>query len=175
MACLGSSPTGRGSGGQRFSLDALDHRLIAIFSEDARKSNRQVAIGLGVTEATVRARLKRLQAKRVIQITAITNIHIAGSPRLLMMGIIARPDTIPVVSSALAQIPQISSVVQMLGRYSLMATGLFQGLEEADHVVRTQIRTLSGVQDIELSWCMKTLKYDARLAHLAPPDRAMTG
>jgi len=146
----------------------MDRRLITLFSQDARISNRRAAMRLGVTEATVRARLKRLQVQGVITITAITNIHLEGTPRLLMMGITARPDAIPLISTALTGMPYISSVVEMLGRYSLMATGLFLSIEEADHVVRTQIRSLAGVRDVETSWCMRTLKYDARLAKVAP-------
>jgi Lrp/AsnC family transcriptional regulator for asnA, asnC and gidA len=161
---------GQGRWARRFSLDDLDHRLIACFSQNARKSNRQVAIKLGVTEATVRARLKRLQTQGVVQITAITNVHLAGSPRLLMMGIEAKPADVSSISAVLVKLPYVTSVVEMLGRYSLLATGLFQNMEEADEVIRTQIRSLSGVMDVETSWCMKTLKYDARLARLAPLD-----
>ena len=42
-------------------IDELDHQLIEILSKDARISNRKIAADLGVTEGTVRGRIKRLQ------------------------------------------------------------------------------------------------------------------
>lgn len=41
-------------------IDDLDRQLIAILSSDARVSNRKIAADLGVTEGTVRGRIKRL-------------------------------------------------------------------------------------------------------------------
>ena len=42
-------------------LDDLDRQLIEILGRDARVSNRKIAGDLGVTEGTVRGRIKRLQ------------------------------------------------------------------------------------------------------------------
>ena len=42
-------------------LDQLDRQLIDILAKDARVSNRKIAADLGVTEGTVRGRIKRLQ------------------------------------------------------------------------------------------------------------------
>ena len=42
-------------------LDPLDRRIVEKLSRDARISNRAIAAELGVTEGTIRARIKRLQ------------------------------------------------------------------------------------------------------------------
>ena len=52
-------------------LDDLDRQLIEILGRDARVSNRKIAGDLGVTEGTVRGRIKRLQQERLIAFTAI--------------------------------------------------------------------------------------------------------
>jgi DNA-binding Lrp family transcriptional regulator len=47
-------------------LDQLDQQLIAILALDARVSNRKIAADLGMTEGTVRGRIKRLQQEGMI-------------------------------------------------------------------------------------------------------------
>ncbi|MDE2436305.1 MAG: AsnC family transcriptional regulator, partial [Sphingomonadales bacterium] len=51
-------------------LDHLDRQLIETLSSDARVSNRKIASELGVTEGTVRGRIKRLQQDGLIAFTA---------------------------------------------------------------------------------------------------------
>ncbi len=41
-------------------LDELDRQLVDLLARDARVSNRRIAAELGVTEGTVRGRIKRL-------------------------------------------------------------------------------------------------------------------
>ena len=47
-------------------MDDLDQRLISALRHDARASHSDLAAQLGVTRATVRARLARLEARGVI-------------------------------------------------------------------------------------------------------------
>ncbi|MNR91364.1 Regulatory protein AsnC [compost metagenome] len=150
-------------------LDELDHRIIEVFSRDARVSNRQVAGELGVTEGTIRTRLRRLQGDGMIQFTVVTDFRMAGSPNLVMMGIHAEPSRVPQLAAQLSALPEIGGVVVMLGRYSLLATGLFTSVEAVDRLVRSEIRPLPGVRGVETSWSIQTFKYDARLARITRP------
>ncbi len=63
-------------------LDDLDRQLIGMLAADARVSNRRIASDLGVTEGTVRCRVKRLQQDRLISFTAITGLELASKSRL---------------------------------------------------------------------------------------------
>ena len=63
-------------------LDDLDRQLIDILARDARVSNRKIAGDLGVTEGTVRGRIKRLQQDKLISFTAITDFGLADDSRL---------------------------------------------------------------------------------------------
>ncbi|WP_245460899.1 Lrp/AsnC family transcriptional regulator, partial [Mesorhizobium sp. M7A.F.Ca.US.005.03.2.1] len=42
-------------------MDALDERLVTLLRHDARRSVSDLAIDLGVSRATVRARMERLE------------------------------------------------------------------------------------------------------------------
>jgi Lrp/AsnC family transcriptional regulator, regulator for asnA, asnC and gidA len=63
-------------------LDAIDHKIIETLGIDARVSNREIGRALGLTEGTIRTRLKRLLDNRVIQVAAITNTGRLQNPML---------------------------------------------------------------------------------------------
>ena len=54
----------------RRRLDPVDESIVTRLARDARISNRQIADDLGVTEGTVRARIKRMEEEKQIRITA---------------------------------------------------------------------------------------------------------
>lgn len=150
-------------------LDSLDHRIVEILGRDARVSNRQIAADLGVTEGTIRSRIKHLQSERLIQFTVVTDFVLAGSPNLVMMGIHADPGRVPALAAELSRIPEVGAVVVLLGRYNLLATGLFTSLEQVNQLIRSRILPLSGVRSVETSVSIQTFKYDVRMARIAPP------
>lgn len=149
-------------------LDELDHRIVEALSRDGRSSNRQIAAELSVTEGTIRTRIKRLQNEGLIQFTVVTSFRMAGSPNLVMMGIHAEPSCVPDLATELSSIPSIGCVMVLLGRYNLMAMGLFTSLEQVHELVSTRIKTLPGVREVEVSVSIHSLKYDARMARIVP-------
>jgi Lrp/AsnC family transcriptional regulator for asnA, asnC and gidA len=152
----------------QINLDDLDHKIIDMLGRDARVSNRQIAADLGVTEGTIRARIKYLQSERLIQFTVVTDFRMEGSPNLVMMGIHADPSRVPALATELSRIPEINCVVVLLGRYSLMAMGLFTSLTQVNDLIRNSILPLRGVRDVETSVSMQNFKYDVRLARITP-------
>jgi Lrp/AsnC family transcriptional regulator, regulator for asnA, asnC and gidA len=159
----------------QINLDELDHKIIDMLGRDARVSNRQIASDLGVTEGTIRARIKYLQSERLIQFTVVTDFRMEGSPNLVMMGIHADPSRVPALATELSRIPEINCVVVLLGRYSLMAMGLFTSLTQVNDLIRNSILPLRGVRDVETSVSMQNFKYDARLARITPAPAAQAG
>lgn len=83
-------------------LDDLDRRILELLAEDARVSNRQLAEQLGVTEGTVRGRLKRLEADQLIRFSAITNVSLIGSRKVVLIGIQAQLSELPALCQKLA-------------------------------------------------------------------------
>jgi Lrp/AsnC family transcriptional regulator, regulator for asnA, asnC and gidA len=153
-------------------LDALDRRIVDLLTVDARVSNRQIAAQLGVTEGTVRGRINRLEQSGAIRLTAVTNVAFAGSPRVVLIGIRAQHGELRAVSEKIAAMPEIGCVIVMLGRFDILAIGLFTALEDIVEVASNRILALAGVRHVETSIAVKTLKYDFRAAKITPTRRA---
>lgn len=155
----------------RKRLDELDHKIVERLSRDARKSNRAIAVELGVTEGTIRTRIKRLQNDGLIQFTVVKDFRMAGSPNLCMLGIDADPSFVPSLAESLRHIPEINCVVVLLGRFSLLAMGLFTNIEQLNEVVTERIRCLPGVQRVETAISVHNLKYEPGVAKITPGVR----
>lgn len=147
-------------------LDDLDRKIIETFSRDGRASNRQIALELDVTEGTIRTRIKRLQARGLIHFTAVRSYRFAGSPNLVLMGIHCEQIKVPAISKALVAMPEIGCVIEMLGRYSILAMSLCTSLEEINEMVLERIRLLPGVKHVECSIAVHNIKYQSSIARI---------
>lgn len=150
-------------------LDDLDRRIIDKLARDARISNRAIAAELGVTEGTIRTRIKRLQTEGLIQFTVVTDFRMAGSPNLCMIGINADPARVSSLAAELSEIPEIGCVIILLGRYSLLAMALMTSIEALSDLITDRIRPLKGVRGVETSVSVHNLKYDAGVAKITIP------
>jgi Lrp/AsnC family transcriptional regulator, regulator for asnA, asnC and gidA len=149
-------------------LDDLDRKIIELLARDARVSNRQIAVRLGVTEGTIRGRIKRLEKENCIRLTAVTNPMYTGSPKVVLIGIQLERSDMKSVCQALSAMPEVGCVIVTLGRFDVLAIGLFPTLEEVVDLANNRILTLPGVRHVETSIAAKTLKYDYRVAKITP-------
>ena len=153
-------------------LDDLDLQLIRLLSDDARVSNRKIAAELGVTEGTVRGRIKRLQADKLIAFTAITGFDMASKSRLAFISVQAEIGMVREVARQISDMPQINAVMIMLGQFNILAMCLFEELDILVEVASDKILALPGVHHVETSIAVKTVKYNARMAKITTPTAA---
>lgn len=152
-----------------YKIDELDQRIITLLSKDARMSNRKIAAELGFTEGTIRSRVKRLEDENYIRFTAVTNMEHMKTPQLAQIGIHAEQDMIRQVAEEVAKISEINAVIILLGRFDVLAIGLFEGLAAVQHVASNRILDLKGVRIVETSLVVDVAKYDNRMAKIIHP------
>lgn len=152
-----------------YIIDDLDRDIIQLLSEDARLSNRKIASKLGFTEGTIRSRVKRLEDDNFIRFTAVTNMAHLDTPQLAYIGIHAEQSQIKKVAEQIADIPEINAVIILLGRFDILAIGLFEGLQQVHQVASNKILDLAGVRLVETSVVVDVVKYDNRMAKIVTP------
>lgn len=150
-------------------IDDLDRQIIDLLSEDARLSNRKIAARLGFTEGTVRSRVKRLEEENFIRFTAVTNMSHMNTPQLAYIGIHAEQDQIKNVAEQVAELAEVNAVIILLGRFDILAIGLFEGLTELQRVASNTILDLKGVRNVETTVVVDVVKYDSRMAKIVTP------
>jgi len=153
----------------RYQLDEFDHQILEVLSSDARLSNRKIAQALGVTEGTIRGRLKRLQEENYLRFTAVTAPSYLGSSLLVFIGVTAEQGRVKDVAQTIAEMEGIRSVIITLGRFNVHVVGMYGTLEEVLGVANNAILAIPGVRHVETSISVKQLKYDSRLAKITRP------
>lgn len=151
----------------RRRLDAVDKSIVAILSRDARVSNGQIAGELGVTEGTVRARIKRMEQEKLIRLTAVTNIDRFGDALLAYIWVeVERSDRTRAVASALAEISELGFVGVMLGRSDILAITMVRNTEHLAEFVHSHISVIDGVRRTESTLGVNFVKHDYRMARI---------
>lgn len=151
----------------RRALDDIDRAIVDWLSRDARISNRQVATELGVTEGTVRARIKRMEEEKLIRITAVTNIDRFSDAALAYIWIeVERSNQTHEVAKALAAIPELGFVGVMLGRSDILAITMVRNTEHLAEFMHKHISCINGVRRTESTLGVNFVKHDYRMARI---------
>ena len=143
-------------------LDETDKQLIAALHQDARQSHQAIATALGVSEGTVRARLKRLEADGVVRVTTIHNIHALDESAFAYLWITCDRTRLRDVGRAVAAEPLVGFVASILGRADLLAIAYQPSPAELVRFVDEVVKPLPGVIDVRTEAIVEFVKNDAR-------------
>lgn len=144
-------------------LDELDLRIIDRLGADARVSNREIAREFGLTEGTIRARIKRLLAEKVIRVAAVTNSARLRNPILAYLFIEADSAAhVDGVARALAELPEISFTATLLGRADVLAMTLVENGAQLTDLLHRTIDSIPGVHRVQYSLGQNFIKHDFR-------------
>lgn len=158
----------------RPDLDDLDHRIIDILAQDARVSNRSIASDLGVNEGTIRGRIKRLQQENLIAFTALTGFRLEKATNIAFLAVQADVAHARRIARDIAHMPLVKSVMIVLGPFNIMATCLYDDLDNLHRVTSGRILEMAGVYGVETSLASRTVKFSNRVVRITDgPNRAM--
>ncbi|MDH3337336.1 MAG: Lrp/AsnC family transcriptional regulator [Gammaproteobacteria bacterium] len=146
-------------------LDDVDTRILEHLSRDARVSNREIAEDLSLAEGTVRGRIKRLQADKVIKIMAIADVRVLTQhehPMMAYIGVHAELASLHQTARKIADLDFVRFAATMLGRYDILAISFVASAEELIEHVNDEILALPGVKHVDTKLAIKSLKYDYR-------------
>ena len=139
-------------------MDKLDIRLVQALRRDGRASVSQLAGDLGVTRATLKARLDRLRTSgEIAGFTVVTRTDVAAHAvrGLMMLGIEGRGTE--KVMRALAGMVEVQAVHSTNGTWDLIVEIGTQTLDALDAVLFS-IRRMDGITRSETSLLLSTRK-----------------
>lgn len=139
-------------------MDEIESRLISALRHNARASLSTLAGLVGVTRATIRTRLEKLENRGdIIGYSVVTKADIAGQPvrALMMLGIEGR-GTERIVARATG-LPEVQAVHTTNGKWDLVVEIGTETLVDLDRVLAA-IRRFDGVQSSETSILLATRK-----------------
>ena len=141
------------------TVDELDLDIIASLQQNARRSNRQIAADLGVSEGTVRGRIKRMMTNRVFRIQAVSDIIVSGLSAHAYVGIRAARGKAAAVAKALAQRDDVAQITRVLDGFELIAVLIGPDRQALLSAIHCEIALLSGVDSVETFDSARSVKH----------------
>jgi DNA-binding Lrp family transcriptional regulator len=144
---------------KRPPLDALNLGILECLHEDARMSQRSIAERLGITESTVRTRIRQMRDNKQMRMTAVRQSKPALSQPIAYLGIKVTGAAAADVCAALAALPEISFVGTALGPFPIIACAELGDLQQLMDFMQNTVVHLDGVLSVESSYCIEPIKY----------------
>jgi Lrp/AsnC family transcriptional regulator for asnA, asnC and gidA len=139
-------------------MDELDRKIIGILQQDGRASNAKIARQLGVSEGTIRRRLKRLIEDEAIQVLALPEPSKLGYGTEAIVGLQVDPGMIEDVAAALASVPEALNVSVTTGAFDLFAWVALPSSEELHSFLLAVVGNIPGVRRSETFVIMSVKK-----------------
>lgn len=140
-------------------LDDHDESIIAHLREDGRMPVRTLAERVGLNEATVRTRIRRLEQAGIMRVVARVDLSAAGFPFSSVVGLRIKGRSIDEVGHDLIAIPEVISVLSVIGRNDLEIQIISRSTEELNTLLTERIPAIPGVVSIESALALKIYKY----------------
>jgi Lrp/AsnC family transcriptional regulator, regulator for asnA, asnC and gidA len=138
--------------------DELDLQIIALLRVDGRRSNREVARRLGVPEATVRYRVRRLTESGVLKIAASVDPEHLGYALTAVISLEVDPRMFIEVSDKIAAMEQVMWLGITTGASDIILTASFRHQDEMFAFVADELAHIDGVKRVQTSVCMRVVK-----------------
>jgi Lrp/AsnC family transcriptional regulator, regulator for asnA, asnC and gidA len=125
--------------------DQTDWKIISILKE-GYVPNNTIARKLGVSEGTVRARLKRLKEAGILQIRALINPDVLENQQLVIVAIrVAESKLLERKAEELSRLSNVLSVSIASGRYDLIAEVLLDSNRGLVRFLTEELSTIEGI------------------------------
>ena len=165
----------RGAVGPPRPIDHVDQSIIEALQKNGRESFRRIAAGIGVSEATVRARYGRLCEDDILQVTGVTNPLGLGFDAMAMVGIRAAGAPEP-IADEISGWEEAGYVVVTAGQYDILVELVCADRRQLLDLT-SRIRSLDGVVSTEsflyLAMWKQLYDWGARIADGRPVEVAV--
>lgn len=141
------------------TVDEMDLAIIGLLQVNARRSNRQIATELGVSEGTVRGRIKRMLNDRVFRIQAVSDVVVSGLGAHAFVGIKAAPGKVDSVAKWLANREDVAQITRVLNGFDLIVVMIASDRQALLNGIIGEIAVASGVRSTETFDTVATLKH----------------
>ena len=154
-------------------LDSLDRRIVCMLQQDGRASNVDMARALGVSEATVRKRLERLLADRVICVTAVPDATKVGFPTIAFVMLSVELAQVGQIAEQISRLPEVRASYLTTGGSELIVEAWFTSSDDVLRFMTQRIGCIPGIRRTGMFHVLRTIKDGSRWILPAMPAPAI--
>ena len=139
-------------------MDELDRNIISQLEKDGRASNAFIARESGVSEGTVRRRLKKLIDDKIINVVALPDPTKLGYESEALIGIQIDPDQVELAANKVAKLDHTRWVAMTTGTYDVFVWVTLPNPEALGRFIRIEIGAIEGVRRTETFVNLQVMK-----------------
>ena len=130
-------------------MDQLDIRIVRHLQDDGTATNAGIARQVGVSEETVRRRLKRLRSDGFIKVVAIPDAKRMGYETQIMIGLQVDADRVDAVTCELSLMVEVTWVSVTTGSFDVFAWATLKSQDMLHGFLTKRVGPIPGVRDME--------------------------
>ena len=130
-------------------LDDLDSQLINLLQNDGRASNIELARKMGVSEGTIRRRVRNLVKEEVIRVVAIPDASKLGRQTSALIGLQVDPAFVDSVATSLARMDEVQYSAVTTGAYDVFCRVALNSPADLSEFLRSRVGEIEGVRRSE--------------------------
>src|SRR5215212_4908217 len=140
-------------------LDNINLRIIDILSKDSSTTFVEIAKQIGISDATVHLRVRRLIAAGIItKFTISVDNNLLGYDHLAFIGINIKPGLADQITEGLSNLEEVLEIHEMHNTFDLFLKIRAKDLNHMRDIIENKIRILPNIIETELVTVLKTKK-----------------
>ncbi|MCD6324971.1 Lrp/AsnC family transcriptional regulator [Candidatus Bathyarchaeota archaeon] len=144
-------------------IDSTDREILKMLQEDARVAFKRIAEKIGVSEATVFVRVKKLRKKGVIKrFTALVSPELLGKNLTAFVLINTEPKKLEKVLDTLSSMDEVYEAYDVTGTYYAIVKIRTENRETLAEII-DKIGMIDGVTRTETAIVLKCVKEETRI------------
>ena len=152
-------------------LDEKDRAIVSILQYDGRTPFTKIAEELNIAEGSVRQRVKRLIESHKLKIVGIAQPEEMGWNEAGIIGINVQTDRITEVADEIAQLPEVSYLIQAAGEFDLFAEVYCKNRDHFVSFLNNRLQKIPGVDRTQSFLILKMHKLSYRWGEAEPPPK----
>jgi Lrp/AsnC family transcriptional regulator for asnA, asnC and gidA len=153
-------------------LDETDRAIVARLQYDGRKPFTEIAAEMGISEGSVRRRVKRMTGDGVLQIVGIVEPQFLDWQAAGMIGVTVHAGQIEAAAQRIAQFPEVTYLFMASGGFDLFIEVYCRDREHFVSFLSEKLQQVPGVERTETFMILKMYKLSYRWGQAEPQQKA---
>ncbi len=140
-------------------LDDLDRSIMACLREDGRMPSAKIAAQVGVSDRTVRRRMRLLEQHRGLKLVPVVDPDTVGLTFCMYVRLSVERPQLTAVAEAIAAMPEVRYLAYVTAPWDLLAEAFVGSREHMAEFILESVGKLSGVRKIDTFYVLRIAKF----------------
>lgn len=157
---------------EAFPIDDVDRAIVEQLRVNGRATNQQIANNLGLTAATVSARIKRMEEADKLRVVAVSDFSAHGYNVLMEVAIEVDGRPASEVAAELAEFPEVFAAHLVTGRYDIDMLVVLRDIGDLPHLLLDEFSKVKGIRSMVPAIAVDVIKYKFDVAPIEAREDA---